>query len=400
MNNAEISRKSRRAEPINTHTAKNGKKSYWFQIDVGVRSDGRRERQRFTYDTLKQARGEYRRISVAVASGTFVGRVDATVSAACDDWLRSRRDIRKNTFRNYRDSLKYVKRDLGDLKLQALRESHVEEWVSMMLESGSMKGSPLAPATVRLALVMLQQVTQYAVRQGLLSRDPAESVKAPRQRPTKLTAADVWTVQQVEIFAARAREDRFHALFLLSCYGLRRSEVCGLRWSDVDLTRATISVEQSHVEVEGKEHAVDEPKTERSRRTLPLPADVAAALQALKLRQKAESLALGRQWDATRHLCSDQSGQAVLPRTYTGWFHRIRLAAQLPRITLRNLRHTSVSIMLHLGVPASTVAAWHGHEVRMTTGVYNRVYDEGLAAAAAAVFGAVDRSGGSRCSGA
>lgn len=91
-------------------------------------------------------------------------------------------------------------------------------------------------------------------------------------------------------------------------------------------------------------------------------------------------------------MCSDATGHAVLPRTYTGWFHRIRIAAELPRITLRNLRHTSVSVMLHAGIPASTVAAWHGHEVRMTTGVYNRVYDEGLTAAASAMFGPVEKA--------
>ncbi|MEV6338491.1 tyrosine-type recombinase/integrase [Nocardia vinacea] len=261
-----------------------------------------------------------------------------------------------------------------------------------MLEAGSMKGKPLAPATVRLALVMLQQVTESAARQGLIARDPAEYVEAPRQRPTKVAASDVWTKEQVQTFAAKACEDRVHAVFLMSCYGLRRSEVCGLRWADIDLTRGTLSVEQSHVEVEGKDHAVDEPKTERSRRTLPLPDDVASALRELKARQNRERLVLGQPWDESTHVCSDEAGKAVLPRTFTGWFHRIRIAAELPRITLRNLRHTSVSVMLHAGIPASTVAAWHGHDVRMTTTVYNWVYDDGLTAAASAMFGTVENS--------
>ncbi|MFC3966519.1 tyrosine-type recombinase/integrase [Nocardia jiangsuensis] len=87
------------------------------------------------------------------------------------------------------------------------------------------------------------------------------------------------------------------------------------------------------------------------------------------------------------HMCAAADGEPVLPRTFTGKFHRIRIAAEFPRITLRNLRHTSVSVMLHAGIPASTVAAWHGHDVRMTTAVYSRVYDEGLTAAASAMFG-------------
>lgn len=114
-----------------------------------------------------------------------------------------------------------------------------------------------------------------------------------------------------------------------------------LRWSDIDLERGTLTIEQSHVEVEGKEHAVDEPKTERSRRTLPLPEDVATALRELRTRQKRERLALGKPWSDDTHVCSMADGEPVLPRTFTGWFHRIRIAAELPRITLRNLRHTS-----------------------------------------------------------
>lgn len=321
--------KSRRAEPINAYTAKNGKKTYSFQVDIGVKPDGKRIRQQFTYDSMKLARSEYRRISAAVAAGTFVGRIDITVSQVADEWLASRRDIRANTLRNYRDSLKYAKRDLGTMKIQALRQAHVDEWVSTMLEAGSMKGKPLAPATVRLALVMLQQVTEHATRQGLVPRDPAEYVQAPRQRPGKVTAADVWTKEQVHTFAAKAKDDRLYAAFLLATYGLRRSEVCGLRWTDIDLTRGTLSVEQSHVEVEGSEHAVDEPKTERSRRTLPLPADVATALRELKTKQKRERLVLGKPWDEDAHVCTTIKCEPVLPRTFTGWFHRIRIAAGL-----------------------------------------------------------------------
>ncbi|MFI5720196.1 tyrosine-type recombinase/integrase [Nocardia sp. NPDC051750] len=377
----------RRAEPIDRHEAMNGAVTYSFRADVGTKPNGKRDRQRFTYATKKEAQRAYRRITSEVAAGTFVGRVDLTVEQVAKQWLSSRRDIRANTLRNYRDSLKYATRDLGAMKIQALRQAHIDAWVSTMLESGSMKGAPLAPSTVRLALVMLQGVTEHAARQGIIPRDPAEYVQPPRQRPAKLTTADVWTKDQVHTFADQAKTDRLYAAFLLATYGLRRSEVCGLRWSDIDLSSGTLSVEQGYVEVDGKDHTVDEPKTERSRRTLPLPDDVATALRELKTKQKRERLALGIAWNENTHVCADETGAAALPRTFTGWFHRIRIAAGLPRITLRNLRHTSVSVMLHAGVPASTVAAWHGHDVRMTTGVYNRVYDEGLTAAASAMFG-------------
>lgn len=386
-------RRSRRAEPISKRVAKNGAITYEFRIDTGRRTDGNRDRRRYTFRTLAEARREYRRLSAEIASGQFVGRVDFTVSEVCEQWLESRRDIRANTRRNYRDALKYVRRDLGAMKIQALRQHHVDQWVTAMIEHGSQTGKPLAPGTVRLALVMLKQVTEYAARQGLIARDPAQYVEAPRQRAANVAPTDVWTRQQVQTFAAAAAGHRLYAVFLLACHGLRRSEVCGLRWADIDLAAGTLSVEQSYVEVDGREHAVDEPKTARSRRTLPLPADVTAALRELKTSQKRERLAVGIAFDESSHVCAHEDGAPVLPRTFTGWFQRIRIEAGLPRITLRNLRHSSVSVMLHAGIPASTVAAWHGHDVRMTTAVYNRVYDEGLTAAASAMFGTAEATG-------
>lgn len=382
------SNRTRRAEPISRRVAKNGRVTYTFQVDTGQRPDGRRIRQRFTYSTLAEARREFRRVTAEVNDGRFIGRTRQTLDEVCDAWLLSRRDIRANTARNYRDALGYVRQnDIGAMPVQDLRQQHIDTWVAGLAESGGRGGKPLAPATVRLALVTLRQVCEYAARQGLIARDPAQYVQAPRQRVQRVDASDVWTREEVWQFMESAAEHRLHAAFLLSTFGLRRSEVCGLRWSDLDLTKGTLSVEQGHVEVSGSEHAIDAPKTSRSRRTLPLPTDATAALRALRARQQQETLAIGIPWDEDRHVCSNEDGSPVLPRTFTGWFRRISKNAGLRPITLRNLRHTSVSVMLHRGIPASTVAAWHGHDVRMTTSVYGRVYDDGLVTAAAAMFG-------------
>lgn len=114
-------------------------------------------------------------------------------------------------------------------------------------------------------------------------------------------------------------------------------------------------------------------------------ADVMTALRELRTVQLRETLALGTTWNEDQFVCSNVDGTPVLPRTYTKWFQSLSVRAGLTRITLRNLRHTSVSVMLHDGVPASTVAAWHGHDVRMTTAVYGRTYDDGLRQAAGAL---------------
>jgi len=219
-----------------------------------------------------------------------------------------------------------------------------------------------------LALAVLKMVTKWATRQGIIARDPAEYVVSPKAKPVNRVAAqDIWTpMEMLEFISFVKSSHRLWACYLLSAYGLRRSEVCGLRWSDVDIETGTLSIEQGFVEVDGQTHVVGAPKSERSRRTLPLPEEVATALHDLRAQQRRESLAHGIGWSDARHVCSDEDGTTVLPRTYSRQFAAMVKDAGLRPIILRNLRHTSVSVMLHDGVPPSTVAAWHGRDVRMT----------------------------------
>lgn len=372
--------RTRRAEPINRRVSNNGAVSYEFRVDVGVRADGGRDRRRFTFATLAEARREYRRVSTEVAAGRYVAGSRTTVAEVAADWLDSRRDIRENTRRNYRDALLYVTRELGASQIQALAQRHVDAWVTGLLAGGGRDGRPLEPGTVRLALAVLKMVTKWAARQGIIARDPAEYVVSPKAKPVNRVAAqDIWTpMAMLEFISFVKSSHRLWACYLLSAYGLRRSEVCGLRWSDVDIETGTLSIEQGFVEVDGQTHVVGAPKTERSRRTLPLPEEVATALHDLRAQQRRESLAHGIGWSDARHVCSDEDGTTVLPRTYSRQFAAMVKDAGLRPIILRNLRHTSVSVMLHDGVPPSTVAAWHGHDVRMTTAVYGRTYDAGL----------------------
>lgn len=129
----QATKRARRAEPINTHTAKNGTVTYWFQLDVGTKPDGSRDRRKFTYRTKKEAQRELRRISSEVAAGTYNRPTSVTVDEACDAWLTGRRGIRKVTLYGYEMDLKPVRRYLGGKKLQALTKADGDALVTWML---------------------------------------------------------------------------------------------------------------------------------------------------------------------------------------------------------------------------------------------------------------------------
>jgi hypothetical protein len=134
----EKSKRTRRALPITKRVARSGKVSYTFQIDAGTKPDGSRDRRRYTYTTLAEAKREYARIMTEAAAGTLVRRDKVTVGAFLAEWLDSRR-VRSNTLDGYRAALKPVIDYLGTVPLQHLDTPHLDELVTLRLT-----GEPIA----------------------------------------------------------------------------------------------------------------------------------------------------------------------------------------------------------------------------------------------------------------
>jgi integrase len=192
----------------------------------------------------------------------------------------------------------------------------------------------------------------------------------------------------VKKFLGKASGDRLHAAWRLSLYGLRRGEVLGLRWSDIDLHVKTLTVNQSRVLVEYRV-LIEEPKSRNGQRTLPLDDELVAALTSLRKRQMDESAAAGATYRAGlsaldwyrdgEYVITDQLGMPVHPEWYSDEFGRLLKRAALPRITLHDSRHTTLTLMEHAGVPISIVSKWAGHyDSAFTQKTYVHASDDDL----------------------
>jgi integrase len=185
------------------------------------------------------------------------------------------------------------------------------------------------------------------------------------------------------MFRESVCDERLFACWLLSCYGLRRSEVLGLRWSHID--GDTLRVRHGRVAVgNGSEEGL--PKSRRSSRELPMPAELDTALRALKIRQKAEAFALGVARTDDRLIVVREDTTPLRHEWYSDEFHRLR-GGGLRRIHLKGLRNTSVSLMLDQGIPVHIVAAWHGHDPAVSLSIYSDAKADALRAAGASRFG-------------
>ncbi|OBB32565.1 integrase [Mycolicibacterium peregrinum] len=241
----------------------------------------------------------------------------------------------------------------------------------------------ISARTVVSMLVVLSSALDDAMAQGLVARNVARLVKRP-----KITTAEMstWTPDQADRFRAHISSDRLAACWLLTLAGLRRSEVLGLRWADVDLDAGTITVAQGRVVVGGGT-VTGAPKSTRSARTLPMPPKVLAALRAFKTRQAEEHLALGGGWPDTGLVAVNGDGSPIRPETYSKAFAAHCTAASVPVIRLHDVRHTAASILLDSGLPVLAVAKWLGHDPAITLRVYGHVYDGALASAGDALLG-------------
>lgn len=349
-------------EPIRKITLKDGTVRYRLVVDVGRDENGRRQQITRTYDRRRDARDELSRIRHETSRGTYVKPSAETVNAYLDSYLTgATRDRRASTRENYRNAFRPVRERLGTRELQTITKRDIEELVDWMLTAGRRRGGTqgtgLGARSVRLTLGRLTAALEMAVREGKLVRNVAKLVELPRyEKPERAT----WSKAEVRIFLAATTNDRLHAAWRLSLYGLRRGEVVGLRWSDVDLKARTLKVAQARVIAEG-EVLIEEPKSRNGKRTLPLDTALVDALKALKARQAAENLGAGPAYQASGYIVTDELGVPVHPDWYSDEFGRLIKRAGLPRITLHESRHTTLTLMEHAGVPVSIISKWAGH---------------------------------------
>ena len=240
---------------IETIKRADGSQRYRFTLDVGRDPvTGKRRQRRYTFARMKDARAELGRLTGAVADGTFTDRSRETVSEALDAYLASACFERAdNTRVSYTNALLPVRERLGRRKLQSLTRKDIEDLRDWMLAQGRRRGgipgTPLGPRSARLTLGRLKATLEMACQDGRLAANPARYVRMPAQ-PRREAAT--WSEAELRCFLTVADADRLAAAWRLSLYGLRRGEVSGLRWDDVDLTARTVTIGRSRVLVNGK----------------------------------------------------------------------------------------------------------------------------------------------------
>lgn len=364
---------------------------YQLTVDVGA-VEGKRKQYRKRFATEKEARSALEEIRGDVARGTYVHPTRTTLAQACEDWLASKHGLKPSTLHGHRVKLEAVTAVLGDVEVQKLTKRHVDDLVAALRAGGAKttRGAVMkawAPRSINYMLGLLTAVLRDQVRQGRVVRNVAELVDripADPKPPNTLTAAEL------QKLLAHIDGDRYGIAWQLALSGLRRGEVAGLRWTDVDLETRTLTVAHTRLRF-GKNLVEATPKSAASRRTLPLPDHIAAAFKTARRIQAADRLALGEAYQASGYVVVNEAGEALSPHALTSRWARTLKAAGLRHVRLHDARHTCGTLMHLENVPVALISAWLGHASKaFTLQTYVHSQPEALAAAAQS-FGRIAR---------
>ena len=346
-----------------------------YRVDAGFHADTGKRRQllRQGFATKRAAEQALAEAVGASTRGMAVSRSTIKLDDYLDEWFATaRQSLRPTTARGYAQSIGRLSKALGNYQLQSLTPMQVQRCYTELLESGGHEGKPLAPKTVRHAHVVLRKALADAERMGLVSRNAAASARPPAGEHAEMTT---WSSEDLRDFLAAVEGHPYEIGFrLLAATGLRRGEVLGMRWRDVDFDLGQIAVANTITEI-GAETVMGPPKTARSRRNVYLDRRTVAALREHRQRQREQRIAAGPAWDADHDwVLTDELGGFVRPQSMSYEWRKLIERLDLPRIRLHDLRHTHATLALKAGVHPKVVSERLGHAtVGITLDLYSHV---------------------------
>ena len=351
---------------------KRGDKTWLVRIFKGRDAEGKRLYMNKTIKgNKKDAEAYLSKTLTDISAGTFIEPSSETLDAYLDRWLvaAARPRVRERTFDDYVDKLdRYIRPLLGGHKLSELRPLDIQRAYA------DLQARPLAPRTIRYAHSILASALKQAVLWHVLLRNPCDVVELPRKvrREMRALAPD-----EAARFLEAARDDRFGVLFAFALTtGMRPEEYLGLQWKDVDLEKGAATVCRTVVWRAGGGWYFGEPKTSRSRRTIPLPPSLTRQLAAYRRQQAEARLKAGAAYQNKDLVFATGDGTPLMLRNLIRrHFRPILLRAKIPTgFRLYDLRHSCATLLLAANEHPKVVSERLGHaSITLTLDTYSHV---------------------------
>lgn len=358
------------------HIRARGKGTWAVVIELERGADGKRRQKWHTVrGTKRDAERTLARLLHTSDVGEYVAPQRLTVAQFLQRWFddAASRRLAPASSSRYEEQIRlYLAPGLGLIRLTSLSSLQIQAFYSGLLDGDPKSGrKPLAPQSVRQVHNVLRQSLQQAIRWQMISRNPADGVELPR-RPD--ATPSIFTQDELgQITAASAGQPIYLPLILAIATGMRRNEILGLRWSDVDLIAGRLAVRTALVQV-GRHLELREPKSPSSRRPIDLPQFALLLLsrhreEQARLRDAAPSLYRDQGLVICRH-----DGSPAIPRVLNQRFAALLRQTGLPPRRFHDLRHTHATLLLQQGIHPKVVSERLGHSrVAITLDRYSHI---------------------------
>jgi integrase len=356
------------------HVKKRGDR-YYAVIYEGRDPVTGKERRSWHPAGTDRAEAEHLAAKFAAAETSRVGALRSLTFGAylTSQWLPAKKlHLATSTYRGYeRNVQRHILPALGKVGIRRLRYQQIEALYDTLLHP--IEGTGLAPKTVYEIHLIIKGALADALRRGLVTRNVAVVARAPKQRSLPRIGAVSLTEDELRQLMRTAAGHRLFPLYWLTAMtGMRRNEVLGLRWPDIDFTKKRLHLNRGLVAV-GYEVHQTRGKTRNARRTIALDDTTLTILSGWRAFQAAEFTAVG----ITNHdacVFTDGNGKPVHPHAVYEAFRRIVHSAGVPTIRFHDLRHTHGSLLIKDGIPVKVVSERLGHaHIAFTMQTYQHV---------------------------
>ena len=351
--------------------------SHYWQITIELPKDpitGKRVRKYKSVDgTKKDAERAMHEYVRELEKGYYVKDTKITISEWIDTWLEVYiiPNVSPTTLSRYQGMIKrYIKPMIGHMQVQQLNTLAVQNWVNSLKVSPA-SGKPMAAATVKHAYHVLKGAMDKAVLAEIIPRSPCVSIMMPKGQKK---AAIIYDEKQIKQLIDAAKDTEMELVIDMElCLGLRRGELLGLWWQDIDWEKNQVHIVRNRVVVNGKS-VVKEPKTANSVRTIDMPAQLMQKLRKHRLNCKANQLRLGSAYEVNDYIIVHPDGKPIYPEYLSQMLTKLQKKADLPQCRFHDLRHLCATIMLLQGVNVKVAQERLGHkDIATTMNIYSHV---------------------------
>lgn len=340
-------------------------------VELGLDANGKRQRvwargqtKRETQERLEEKVRKHKEGQAA--------ETDDSVAVLLETWLESKRnEVRHNTFEWYEQCVRlHIRPFLGRKRVGEVTSLDIKKLELTLAKSRTEGGSGLAPSTVRAVHKVLAGVFASAVRWEMIQRNPVTYAGTPRvDRKERRTLS----FEEAQSLLEGLRQHHYYIpVLIMLMTGMRRGEVLGLRWGDVDWERRTLTIERDLVS-SPQGLRFNPPKTPRSRRTISLPEKLMRELELYKKAQAEWKEKVGSYYQDQDLIVAQKDGRPVRPESLSAWWNRYRKSHNLD-LRVHDFRHTHATWGLQEGINPKVMSERLGHsDIAITLGLYSHV---------------------------